>query len=169
MALTSSASVALNGLQTNPLDLATPAMDLKIRDATSWLTGTGAGKADKIFSDRRTLAASATEDLDLAGALTDAFGATITLARVKGLYISAAAGNTNNVVVGAASTNAWATFLGATHTMTLRPGASLLLLTGVADAVCYAVTAGTGDLLKVANSAGGTSVTYDIGFVGCSA
>lgn len=169
MALTSSASVALNGVQTNPLDLATPAMDLKIRDATGWSTGTGAGKADRIFSDRRTLAASASEDLDLAGVLVDAFGATITFARIKGLYIAASAANTNNVIVGNATSNAWATLLGATHTLTLRPGTSICLVTGVADATCYAVTAGTGDQLKILNSGGSTSVTYDIGIIGCSA
>jgi len=41
-------------------------------------------------------------------------------------------------------------------------------MAGAADATTYAVTAGTGDLLKVANSAGGTSVTYDIVIIGSS-
>ncbi|MFE2353469.1 hypothetical protein [Streptomyces parvulus] len=154
----------------------TTALDLGVARAPHSLSrrlelasGTGAGKADKVFSDRRTLAASATEDLDLAGTLVDAFGATITLARVKGIIIAAAAGNTNNVLVGAASGSPWATLLNSTGVITLRPGAFLAVGTGAADATGYVVTATSADLLKVANSAAGSSVTYDIHIIGASA
>ena len=140
-----------------------------VQQSVALATGTGAGQADLLFTDQRTIAASGSEDLDLAGVLADALSATLTFARVKGLYIAAAAGNTNNVVVGAASSNAWATLLNAAGTVALRPGASLLVAAGVADATGYAVTAGTGDLLQVANSGGGTAVTYDIIVVGASA
>lgn len=169
MGLTSSLSVAVGGTLTSALDLTTAAAPVTVRAATTWQSGTGAGKADRMFSDRRTLNASATEDLDLAGVLLDAFGAAITWARIKGLYIRAADTNVNNVVVGAASSNAWATLLGATSTLTLRPGATFGVTTGAADATTYAVTAGTGDLLKVANSGAGTAVSYDIVIIGASA
>ncbi|MGW7498591.1 hypothetical protein ACWGKA_30475 [Streptomyces luteogriseus] len=162
-------AVSAFGELTQALDLGTGKAAQSLSRSMSLSSGTGAGKADRIFSDRRTLAASATEDLDLAGVLLDAFGAAITFARIKGLIIAAAAGNANNVVVGAASSNPWATLLGATHTLTLRPGAFVAVGTGVADAIGYAVTAGTGDLLKVANSGAGTSVTYDIHIIGASA
>lgn len=131
--------------------------------------GTGAGQGDLLFADTRTLAASAVEDLDLAGVLLDAFGVAITFARIKGLYVKAAVANTNNVVIGADAVNPWATLLNTTGTLTLRPGASFLATVGAADAIGYAVTAGTGDLLQVANSAGGTGVDYDIVIVGASA
>ncbi|MFF5972219.1 hypothetical protein ACFY7C_11940 [Streptomyces sp. NPDC012769] len=169
MPLTSSLSIAADATLTSSLDLTTASAPLSVRSATSWATGTGAGKADKVFSDRRQLAASATEDLDLAGVLLDAFGQAITFARIKGLIIRADAANTNNVILGNATSNAWAALLGATGTLTLRPGASLGLNTGPADATGYAVTAGTGDILKVANSGGGTTVTYDIVLIGASA
>ena len=133
-------------------------------------SGTGAGNADRVWSDRRTLAASASEDLDLAGVLLDAFGAAITFARIKGLVIAAAAGNTNNVIVGGASSNGFISWVGgATHTVTVRPGGALALMTGAADATAYAVAAGTADLLHIANSSSGTSVTYDVHIIGCSA
>jgi hypothetical protein len=162
-------AVAAFAEQTATIDLGTSRAGQSLARSLSLGSGTGAGKADRVFSDRRTLAASATEDLDLAGSLVDAFGATITFARIKGIVIAAAAGNSNNVVVGAASSNPWATLLGATHTLTLRPGAFVAVGTGAADATGYAVTASTGDLLKVANSGSGTSVTYDIHIIGCSA
>ncbi|WP_416975657.1 hypothetical protein [Streptomyces sp. 4F14] len=154
---------------TSALDLGTGRAAQSLSRSMSLTNGTGVGKADRLFSDRRTLAASATEDLDLAGVLLDAFGAAVTFARVKGIIVAAAAGNTNNVVVGNAASNAWATLLGATSTVTLRPGAFVAVGTGVADATGYAVTAGTGDLLKIANSGAGTSVTYDVHIIGASA
>lgn len=84
--------------------------------------------------------------------------------------ISAAAGNTNNVIVGGASSNGFVTWVGAaTHTVTVRPGATLALFAGAADAVGYTVTAATGDLLHVANSGSGTTVIYDVIVLGCSA
>lgn len=162
-------AVSAYGELSAALDLGAGKAPQALSRSLSLGSGTGVGKADRIFSDRRTLAASGTEDLDLAGVLLDAFGATITFARIKGLVIAAAAGNTNNVVVGAASSNPWATLLGATHTLTLRPGAFVAVGTGAADATGYAVAAGTGDLLKIANSGAGSAVTYDIHIIGASA
>ncbi|MFF9844617.1 hypothetical protein [Streptomyces sp. NPDC013740] len=169
MPLTSDFGITVSGTQTKAGDLSTPSDVLSWRRGVHLESGTTAGKADLRFTDTRTLAASATEDLDLAGVLLDAFGAALTFVRIKGLFISAAAANTNNVVVGAAASNAWATLLNATGTITLRPGASFAAMSGSADATGMAVTAGTGDLLKVANSGAGTSVTYDIVIVGASA
>ncbi|MEU5974393.1 hypothetical protein [Streptomyces sp. NPDC047315] len=155
--------------QTKAQDLTVVSDPLDWRRGVHLESGTAAGMADKVFHDRRTLAASATEDLDLAGTLLDAFGAAITFVKVKGIFVSAASANANNVVVGNATVNAWSTFLGATGTLTLRPGATVGVMAGATDATAYAVTAGTADLLKVANSAAGSSVTYDIVIIGTSA
>ncbi|MEU6168089.1 hypothetical protein [Streptomyces tanashiensis] len=154
---------------TQALDLGVGRAPQALSRSMSLGSGTAAGQADRVWSDRRTLAASATEDLDLAGVLLDAFGAAVSFARVKGIIIATAAGNTNNVIVGAAAANPWATLLSATGTVTLRPGAFLAVGTGAADATGYAVTAGTADLLKIANSGAGTPVTYDIHVIGASA
>ncbi len=169
MPLTSDLGVSVSSTQTKAADLSTPADPLAWRRSLHLESGTSAGKADLRFADTRTLAASATEDLDLAGVLVDSFGATLTFARIKGLVIAASSANTNNVVVGGAAANAWAALLGATGTLTLRPGASVALMTGSADSTAYAVTAGTADLLKIANSGAGTSVSYDIVIIGTSA
>lgn len=169
MPLSSSLSVSAGADLTSTRDLGIASAPIALRRSVTLGPGTGAGRADTVFSDRRTLAASATEDLDLAGTLLDAFGATVTFARIKGLVISAAAGNTNNVVIGGAAANGFVSWVGgATHTVILRPGATLALMAGSADATGYAVTAGTADLLKVANSGAGTSVTYDIVLIGAS-
>ncbi len=169
MPLPSRLSIAASAVQTATLDLGTASAQLSKAYTVDLANGTAAGQADRTFHDQRTLAASANEDLDLAGVLVDAFGATLTFARIKALIVSAAAGNTNNVIVGGAASNQFLSWVGAgTNTVTLRPGATLALVAGSADAVGYAVTAATGDLLRIANSAGSTSVTYDIAIVGCS-
>lgn len=175
MPLTSQAQVLLSATQTAAAtapDLGTLNQGthvLNFAKIVDLINGTGAGAADVLWSDTGTLAASANTDIDLAGALTNAIGGTSVFARVKAIVIAAAAGNTNNVVVGAAATNAWATMLNSTGTVQLRPGGFMLASCSAADATGWAVTAGTGDLLRLANSGAGTSVTYDIAIVGCSA
>lgn len=135
----------------------------------SLANGTAAGQADKLFADSRTLAASGSEDLDLAGTmLQDPLGGNLTFVKVKGLLVAADAGNTNNVIVGASATLTWAALLNATGTVTLRPGAAFMAVAGSADASGYAVGAGATDLLKVANSGAGTPVTYHIVIIGTS-
>lgn len=129
--------------------------------------GTGANQADKIFADRRTLAASATENLDLAGVLPDPFGATLTFVTVKAIVVKASAANTNDLVIGAAGSNPFTGPLGGTSpTISVRPGGMVVL---AAPATGWTVTAGTGDILKVTNGGSGTGVTYDIIIIGTSA
>lgn len=169
MALTSDLGISVSATLTKTADLSTASDPMSWRRAVHLESGTTAGKADMRFADTRTLAASATEDLDLAGVLTDVYGTALTFVRIKGIFISASAANSNNVIIGAAASNQWAGLLNTTGTLTLRPGATFAAVSGSTDATAMAVTAGTGDLLKVANSGAGTSVTYDIVIIGASA
>jgi hypothetical protein len=153
----------------SPIAGAIPQLPVTYQQSLGLGSGTGAGQADKLWvSGARTLAASATEDLDLAGTLLDAFGGVLALARVKGLIIAAAATNTNDVVVGAAAANAFFSCFGsATDKVKVKPGGVLALF--APDATAYPVTSTTADLLRVGNSAAGTSVTYDVIVIGSSA
>lgn len=167
MALSTRLSLDLAATLTSSLDLQTTSATLPFKRDLIWGSGTGANLADKVWADNRTLTASSTEDLDLAGgSLTDALGAALTFARVRMLIVYAAIANTNNVVVGG-DANAVPFFGAATHTVTVRPGGLLVL--AAPDTTGYAVTAGTGDIIQVANSGAGTSVTYDIVVIGGSA
>lgn len=150
----------LNLTQVGSNDLGSPNLKLDIAKLLTLYEGTDAtNKADLFFSDTRTLAASGTEDLDLAGVLTSAFGATIAAAEVVAIFIAAAAGNTNNVNVTRPASNGFiGPFLAAGDGISVKPGewAALVSQSG------WAVTAATGDLLTITNSAGSTGVTYDI-------
>jgi hypothetical protein len=153
--------VSLIGSLINALDLVTGQAPMDYEKEFDFTSGTGANQAQKMFSDTRTLAASATENLDLSGSLADAFGATISFTKIKALIVKAAPGNTNDVVIGNAGGLDVASIFGAiTHTLKVKPGGLVMLV--APDATGYAVTDSTADLLHVANSAGGTSVDYDI-------
>jgi hypothetical protein len=166
MPLEADIHLSVTGRHTGTLDLGTPVLPFALATAISLTNGTGAAQADRVFTDTRTLAASATEDLDLAGVLTDAFGAVITFAKIKAVVIKAANGNTNDVNVARAAANGVPLFVAAGDGLGIKPGGSFAWFcsgTGVT------VTAATGDLLTITNSAGGTGVTYDVVIIGTSA
>lgn len=169
MTLDSKLGLSVSAKLVTPQDLGSATGTVSKAFEAVLASGVGAGQADKVFADTRTLAASASEDLDLAGVLLDPLGAALTFVKVKGLLIKAAEANTNDVVVGNSATNTWATLLNSTGTVKVRPGAVLAVFAGKADATAYGVTGATGDLLKVANGGAGTAVSYDIVVIGTSA
>lgn len=170
MPLSSLVSLNVQGSQTSALDLGSAAFTASKTYSTSYANGTAAGQANKLFTDTRTITASSNDDLDLNGVLTDAFGGSLALLRVKALVVVAAAGNTNDVVVGGAASNPWlAPFGSATDKVKIKPGGTLALFAGIADATGWVVVAATGDILRIANGGAGTPVTYDIVIIGADA
>jgi hypothetical protein len=166
MTLSARALLQLTADLTSSSDLVTGTAPLSFARQISFSDGAGLNAANRIWTDERTIAASATEDLDLAGSLTDSFGATVTLARVKALIVAASSANANNVVVGGGSNPFTNWVSGTTPAVVVRPGGLLALF--APDATGYAVTSGTGDQLRVANSGAGSSVTYQIVVIGAA-
>jgi len=167
--LNASVSVQIKGDYLAAADLGEVKQEVSKRALLALSSGVVADQADLIFADQRTLAASGTEDIDLAGTLLDAFGAVINFAKIKAILITAAKANTNNVVVGGKGATGYVGPFGAnTHTIAIPPG-GVFLIAGPALAGLGAVGAGATDLLKILNSAAGTPVTYDIIIIGTSA
>lgn len=134
---------------------------------TTLTTGTGTDQCDLEYNSTQILTASSNLDYDVRGGLTDAFGATINFVKIKGIYIKAAYGNTNSVVVKPGASNGFTgPFGAATHTITIPPG-GLFMVTAPKSG--WSVTAGTGDLINIANSSSGSSVTFDLHIIGTSA
>ena len=167
MALTSKIALSVVANLTGTADLVTPSAPLTLQKTIRLASGTGAGQADLVFSDQRTIAASGNEDLDLAGVLSSALGSTLTFARVKALVVAAAAANANNVIITRPASNGVPIFAAASDAISVRPGG--LFAWAASDATAVAVTAGTGDLINISNSGAGTSVTYDVVIIGASA
>jgi hypothetical protein len=165
MALSSKISVSIAGMLTNQLDLSTPVDQLDLGIVLRLSTGTGSGQADREFHDVRTLTTGATENLDLAGVLTDPLGAALTFATVKGLAFVGDAGNTTNLTIGNGTNPFIGPFGAGTHTHDLRPGGIYM---AIAPGTGWTVTAGTGDIIKVTNAAG-ASATYKVYILGTSA
>lgn len=160
-ALNLTLAVTLAGQVSYPNDVAALTQSPTFRQAIQYGLGTTAGKCDTFFADTRTLAASASESLDLNGVLTDAAGGAIAAVDLVALIITADAANTNDVVVGGAASNGFASIFGdPTDKIVIRPGGLFVIAAGKDP--CYAITPATGDLLKVANSAGVTGVTYTV-------
>lgn len=151
----------------NLLDLSTPIDALDKKTKIELANGTGTGMADLCFHDQRTVAASGTDALDLAGSLAGPFGASQVFVELRALLVFAAAANTNNVRVNRPASNGVPLFLAASDGIDVPPG-GLFMWACPADGK-VPVTAGTGDLLNIDNSGAGTSVTYDVVIIGCSA
>lgn len=164
MSLTSEMMVRFSATQLGPNDFGgsfNPTMTALLQTTF----GTAAGQANLLFIDDRTVASATNDDVDLAGVLQNAFGQTITALEVVAVFIINAPrsgpANTTNLTVGA-GTNPFLGFLGgAAHTVgPLRPGAFFCIGAGDAAGI-GAVTPGTGDILRIANSAG-AAATYQL-------
>lgn len=165
VSLTARVNLSVVAELANSLDVGNVAYPVSWGANYALTDGAGANQANRIFTDTRTLSASATEDLDLAGVLTDALGNTLTFDKIKALIVRADAANTNDVLVGGAATAQASAFFGdVTDAVKVKPGGTVAFI--APDATGYDITATTADLLKVANSAGGTGVTYTIIIIG---
>jgi hypothetical protein len=129
--------------------------------------GITAGNFNLGYMAERTVASASNDDIDLAGVLASALGTSfagaelVLIALLNKPRLSTDALNTTNLTIGA-GTNPFVGFLGGT-TPTLgpiRPG-GLFLLGGPDAAGIGTITAGTGDILRVANSSG-ASCKYQI-------
>jgi len=162
--LSSQVQLVVKATLTDTADLVTAEAPLVFQQLLTMANGDAANQASVVWSDTRTLAASGTEDLDLAGGgLTDPFGVAFAPAKIRALIVSAASTNTNNVVVG--NKAAQVPYLGAvTESVAILPGGMVVLTAPALAGI--PVTATTGDLITVTNSAGGTGVTYSIIILG---
>ena len=174
MALTSELSVRLKARQTGTSDFGGPDFTPVVEAILQLTNGTAANQADVLWADERTVASATNDDLDLAGVLSSAFGTTIAAAELVAILVinkpkaATAAANTTNLTIGV-GTNPVVGYLGGTTPTVgpLRPGGVFLLASPDVAGIA-AVTAATGDILRVANSSG-AAATYQIAVLARSA
>lgn len=164
MTLTTKANIRVSTSLSNPLDLVTPVAPQMFSYLLDMTSGVGLNQADKVWSDRRTVAASTTDSLDLAGSLTDALGVAFTPARVKGIILRNR--GVQNLALTRPASNGVPWLTAAGDAIIVVPGGLQLWLAPTAAGI--AVTAATGDLIDVVNGAG-VSVDYDMVIIGASA
>lgn len=166
MSLSANVKVSINATQTKTADFESASSAIAHALSVAFSDGVAAGQANRIWKDTRTLAASATEDLDFSGALLDIFGDAVVFADIRAILITADAANTNNVNVTRPASNGLPIFLAASDGIAVRPGGAFLYV--AQDTTAIPVTASTADLLTLTNSSGTTGVTYSITVLGSS-
>lgn len=129
----------------------------------SWTDGTSTNNVNQMWHDRRTVTlATGSDDLDLAGSLTNAFGNTVTFATVREIVVynrSTTAGE--DLYVGAATSNALSSlFEGSTTAKITVRASGIFVISAPLDG--YTVTAGSADVLRVNHSGSVGDITYDI-------
>lgn len=164
MALTGNIKAIINLTLTKAFDVddGHSAQDaLQINRNLTITDGAGLAAANLLFHDKRTIAAAANDDIDLAGSLADAFGDTITSARVKLIYVRNRS-STVSLNVGGSPANPFISWLIATGDgVVIRPTGWLML--NAFDATGYTLTGGASDVLRIThNNEASASADYDI-------
>jgi hypothetical protein len=163
--VTSKVLLSLSALLQNSAGLASAQANIdSVGVNVSLASGVGATQADRVYSERDK-SISVSTDIDLSGSLVDALGAAVVFARVRALLVIADANNAGNVIVGGDANAVLLGFGAAASTLAVRPGGILFLY--APDATGHVVTAGTGDILQFAPSAG--TVVFSYAVLGCSA
>ncbi len=166
--LASEIRASINWLFQEPLALTTvgDASQLVYDDALA--SGTAADQADRLWSDQRTLASGANDDLDLTALTHTLFGSTVSLnfARVKAILVIHTSTTTGEKLrVDGSVTNGFTGPLAGT-TGKIEIGAdSALLLSSKKDGWA---TASNNKIVRITN-AGSASAVYDIVVLGTSA
>ncbi len=168
MTLTSTLRASLSAVQSAASDFGSPTFTPQMTAALSLSDGVLVDQANILFMDDGTIASGASDAIDLSGVLANAFGATISAVEIVAIFLinkpAAGGANTTNLTIGG-GTNPVVGYLGGTTPTIgpIRPGGFIMLASPDVAGLC-AVTAGTGDILTVTNSAG-ASATYQIGIV----
>lgn len=161
IALTSRASI--KGLLTSSRDAGTATVPLDESWSKSIANGTGADQANAAYVDAFVIAAAGSSNVDLSGSLADPNNNTTVFTAIKELLIENDPTSVGNLEVGGAASNGWfGCFKDATDILVLKPGQSFKWTDY--SAAGSAVTAGTGDILKLA--AVGGDITGRIAVVG---
>lgn len=125
----------------------------------------GASADTRMHQSLRTIAASGTLDLDLAGGITDTDGNTITFTRIRAIIVHARSTNVNAVVFGNAAANQALGPMGAAaHTIAVARGGTMMLCNP--SAAAWPITAATADHIQFANGGAGTGVLFDLCIIG---
>jgi hypothetical protein len=148
----------------------------RLRELSTYTDGVANGSIDLLFTDRRTnLAASANEDIDLAGSLLDVAGTTLTFVQIDVIAVRnrrVTAGDTMTIGPAAANgfglTGPWSD---ASDRTIIEPALTLTQFGWVifTNPRGWPVTAGTGDLINVAETGGANAIDYDLLIAGRSA
>jgi hypothetical protein len=146
MTIDGSVSIAFVGNDRRAVGI-NPSANLPVNftPAIGYTDGVGINQANVLYQNTFALVAG-TSNIDLSGVLADQYGTTLTPARIKAWAFQNNS-TTNSMTLGS-GTNPWVSCF--TGTLIIPPGGYVQFATP--DATGWTVTAGTGDILKVAGT-----------------
>lgn len=150
------------------LELSTLVDSSKLEVQTALAAGDGPAEADQIWHATRIIAASSNDDLDLTALVQSIHGQSVSLgfAAVKAILIHNTSEEDSLVIDSSVSNSITTPFDGSATSTLVIPASSPLLL--VNKLTGWAVTAGTGDNLRISNDGAG-EIEYKIVIVGTAA
>lgn len=137
-------------LYSSSLDLGAVSSPIAQAFRQAFDTGTAIDQAQIAFGDQRAISSSATDTLDLAGALAGALGGSLTFTAIKEIFIWADPANTGDLRVGKTLSNYFPGPFGASAVGNLIPPGGIFHARNP-TAAGWAVTAATGDQMTVEN------------------
>jgi hypothetical protein len=138
----------------------------------SLANGTAIDQADRIYYARRSVTSGVPDEIDLAGALTNPLGTTVTFAKIKLMVVANRSTTAANILeVGGDAAAVAAMFGAAPDTIKVAPGSTSnpvgFLALASPSLAGYAVTGTTADIIEFKAAAG--TISYDVLIVGTSA
>jgi len=150
--LTATVKSEISGVLTDTVNSMPVNYPVYYQNMDSYTVGKRTGQATHIFASKRSLSASASEDIALNGSLTNAFGEVIYLSKIYELIVVSE--TTNDLNVGGAAANAVSSLFGNSNDIVkVKPGGFFR----ASSEAGYDVVAGTADILKIANAGASTS------------
>lgn len=160
MTLSSQLGISVVATDDNTVELSRLVDYLNLNRGKTFSEGEGADQVDMVFHDTRPLADGANETINLHdGTLTNKVGISITMDKLKMLYIKNNSADAD-LIIGAAGVNAIALFgTPATETLNLPPKGEFVFLCPDANGVDISVNA---DLKLEHDGTGSDPLNYDI-------
>lgn len=149
---------------TGTVGLAQASVPLAVTKQVALANGVASGQADAVYTASYAIGTGATQSIDVKGSLVDALGTAFTPAKLKAVYIYSQPANTTNLTL-LGDVNSVPILNTAATTATLLPGGLFLVIQPPLAGI--AVTAATGDIIKIVNAAGATA-NVDVILVGTS-
>jgi len=148
----------VRGRLARALDIGSAEYPIDIPVTQSWTNGTGINQANDAWTDDRTILSGANEDLDLSGALSDAFGTSLVGTKVKEILIYSLPTSVGTLAITRPATNGVPIFKAAGDGVDLVPGGLFHFRNPSAAGIT--ITPSTGDLINLAATGG--NVTYRV-------
>lgn len=140
----------VRGRLASSLDIGAAEYPIPFTATQNWVNGTGTNQANNAWTDERTVAGGTNEDLDLSGALSNAFGTSLLATKVKEIIIYCPTTSVGTLAVTRPATNGVPIFKAAGDGVDLVAGG----LHHFRNPAGVTVTPSTGDLINFAATGG---------------